>query len=411
MTAAIEHRGPDEDGHFVEPGVALGMRRLSIIDLGRQPAAGRPTRTARCTAVFNGEIYNFRELRERARGARPPLRHRRRHARRSSTSTRSTGRASSSTCAGCSRSRSGTRRRRRLVLARDRMGVKPLYYAETEAGLAFASEIKSLLAGGLVAPRARPGRGRALPGLRLRAGPADAVRGRAQARRPRCLLVWQDGQVVEQRSTGRPGSGAPATSGRSWEEDGERLLELLRTATRAPDGQRRAARRDAQRRPRLEPDHGADGRGLRPARADLLGRLRRGRRAPTSSAEARAVASRLGTDHHELVTSALRPSRPARRRPAPPRGADRRPLLRRLAAAQPAGPRDRHRGALGPGRGRAARRLPQAPGRPRRRSPRPGAAGPRRGRAGGRGGGAGVGPGARPQGALGRAIRSSGCWR
>src|SRR5215203_4853414 len=62
MNDAIVHRGPDDDGTFFDGGVALGMRRLSIIDLagGKQPIA---TDDGRFTIVFNGEIYNFRELR------------------------------------------------------------------------------------------------------------------------------------------------------------------------------------------------------------------------------------------------------------------------------------------------------------------------------------------------------------
>src|SRR5690348_696812 len=66
MTDAIFHRGPDEQGTHIAPGVALGMRRLSIIDVAgsHQPIANED-RTV--LAVFNGEIYNYRELRERLR--------------------------------------------------------------------------------------------------------------------------------------------------------------------------------------------------------------------------------------------------------------------------------------------------------------------------------------------------------
>src|SRR3954470_9980837 len=64
MTRVIEHRGPDDDGHMVAPGVALGMRRLSIIDIGgsTQPLSNED---GTVWTVFNGEIYNFAELRER----------------------------------------------------------------------------------------------------------------------------------------------------------------------------------------------------------------------------------------------------------------------------------------------------------------------------------------------------------
>ncbi|MFZ0736479.1 MAG: hypothetical protein WAM96_05225, partial [Candidatus Acidiferrales bacterium] len=62
MMAAIEHRGPDDEGLLAAPGAALGMRRLSIIDL---PGGGQPqwNETGTCAVIFNGEIYNFRELR------------------------------------------------------------------------------------------------------------------------------------------------------------------------------------------------------------------------------------------------------------------------------------------------------------------------------------------------------------
>jgi len=62
MCNAIRHRGPDEDGYFLAPEIALGMRRLSIIDVvgGRQPVANEDESVF---AVFNGEIYNYRDLR------------------------------------------------------------------------------------------------------------------------------------------------------------------------------------------------------------------------------------------------------------------------------------------------------------------------------------------------------------
>ena len=62
MTHAICHRGPDDSGEFIDNGLALGMRRLSIIDLegGKQPIANE---SGEITIVFNGEIYNYRELR------------------------------------------------------------------------------------------------------------------------------------------------------------------------------------------------------------------------------------------------------------------------------------------------------------------------------------------------------------
>ena len=72
MCDAIEHRGPDSRGTFVEAGVGLGIQRLRVIDLetGDQPISNED---GSVVVVLNGEIYNYRELRARARGARAPL--------------------------------------------------------------------------------------------------------------------------------------------------------------------------------------------------------------------------------------------------------------------------------------------------------------------------------------------------
>ena len=155
------------------------MRRLSVID-----PAGSPQPVAsedgEVTAVFNGEIYNFRELREELEGRGH------RFATRGDGETivhlyEEFGPRFVEHLRGMFAIALWDRPRRRLVLARDRMGVKPLYVAETEAGLAFASEVKSLVAAGLVQPAPRPRRRRALHGLGLRARARDPFRRRPQA--------------------------------------------------------------------------------------------------------------------------------------------------------------------------------------------------------------------------------------
>ena len=128
MTDVIAYRGPDDAGHVSGEGCSLGARRLSIIDVegGHQPFSDE---RGRVWAAQNGEIYNHDALREELRGARPraaqPLRHRGAPAPLRGARPRP-GRAA---CAGCSPWRSGTAIERRGVLIRDRLGIKPLYYA------------------------------------------------------------------------------------------------------------------------------------------------------------------------------------------------------------------------------------------------------------------------------------------
>jgi asparagine synthase (glutamine-hydrolysing) len=143
MCESIVHRGPDDEGMFVAERVALGMRRLSIIDVdgGHQPIQNED---GAVTVVFNGEIYNYRALRNELRG--------RGHQFRTQTDTEVIVHAYEELGIDCVERFNGIftfalwdARLRRLFLARDRMGVKPLYYLQTGNGLLFASEIKALL--------------------------------------------------------------------------------------------------------------------------------------------------------------------------------------------------------------------------------------------------------------------------
>ena len=301
MTAAIEHRGPDEDGHLLEPGVALGMRRLSVID-----PAGSPQPVAsedgEVSAVFNGEIYNFRELRAEltARGHR--------FATQGDGETivhlyEEMGPRFVERLRGMFAIALWDRPRRRLVLARDRMGVKPLYVAESEAGLAFASEVKSLLAGGLVEPRLDPVAAELFMAWGYVPGPRTLFAG-VRKLDPATCLVYKAGRVVEHRQYWNPWDTAPEGVGSSWEEDGERLLELLRTATRArmvsdvPLGVMLSGGLDSSLIAALMAE-ASD----RPVQTFSVGFVEDA--AANELAEARQVARRLGTDHHELETSAL----------------------------------------------------------------------------------------------------------
>ena len=144
MCDAIVHRGPDDSGYFVAPEVALGMRRLSIIDVagGRQPIANED---GSVQVVFNGEIYNHHALRRElvARG----------HVFRTRSDTETIvhlyeemGEDFVVRLRGMFAIALWDARARRLVLARDRAGIKPLSYSLTPDGIAFCSELRSLLA-------------------------------------------------------------------------------------------------------------------------------------------------------------------------------------------------------------------------------------------------------------------------
>lgn len=144
MCQAIVHRGPDDEGLFVKDGTGLGMRRLSIIDLsgGHQPVFNED-RTI--WVVFNGEIYNFPELRADLlqRG----------HHFSTHTDTEVIVHLYEELGADCVKKLRGMfafalydERRRKLLMARDRLGKKPLHYALQGQRLLFSSEIKSILA-------------------------------------------------------------------------------------------------------------------------------------------------------------------------------------------------------------------------------------------------------------------------
>jgi asparagine synthase (glutamine-hydrolysing) len=144
MLPLLKHRGPDGEGMHVEPGVGLGMTRLAIIDLegGRQPMTNEDESV---WLVTNGEIYNFRELRAELEGRGWSFRTR--------SDTEVLLRAYEAYGDACVERLRGMfafavwdRRRRRLLLARDRLGKKPLYYHRRDGVLLFASEIKALLA-------------------------------------------------------------------------------------------------------------------------------------------------------------------------------------------------------------------------------------------------------------------------
>ena len=144
MADTIRHRGPDDEGYYVSGPIGLGFRRLSIIDLqsGHQPLSNED---GSIWIVFNGEIYNYQELRAflLSKG----------HVFKTQTDTEVIVHLYEEFGPGCLEKLRGMfafaiwdENTKTLFLARDRVGIKPLYYCLTETSLVFASEIKAILA-------------------------------------------------------------------------------------------------------------------------------------------------------------------------------------------------------------------------------------------------------------------------
>jgi asparagine synthase (glutamine-hydrolysing) len=189
----LRHRGPDGEGMYTDTGLVMGMRRLAIIDLetGQQPVTDE---AGDITCVVNGELYDYVEVRRELAG--------RGHVFASDVDVEIVPHLYEELGDRCFERLRGMfaialwdRRRRRLVLARDRFGIKPLYVAETEGGLAFSSEIRPLLALGADTT----------PDLQALAdflsfgyvpGEATAIAG-VRSLAPGHVLVWEDGRIEE----------------------------------------------------------------------------------------------------------------------------------------------------------------------------------------------------------------------
>ena len=144
MCSALSRRGPDEEAYYFNPGIGLALRRLSIIGLeaGRQPVHNEDRSVV---VVMNGEIYNYRELRDDLQ--------RRGHVFATDTDTETIAHLYEERGEDCVHDLRGMfafavwdEREQRLFMARDRIGIKPLYYGEIGDCLVFASELKSILA-------------------------------------------------------------------------------------------------------------------------------------------------------------------------------------------------------------------------------------------------------------------------
>ncbi|MDB4970141.1 MAG: hypothetical protein JWN44_5830 [Myxococcales bacterium] len=192
MTDLIAHRGPDDHGYHLRTKVGLGHRRLSIIDLagGRQPLANEDDTV---WIVFNGEIYNHVELRKEliARG----------HRFRTHSDTEAIVHAYEEWGADCATHLRGMfafaiwdDRQQRLVLVRDRMGIKPVYYAQLGGDLVFGSEIKSLLSVPGVDASVDEDALTAYLALRYVPAPLTMFRG-VKKLPPASILTWSGGLV------------------------------------------------------------------------------------------------------------------------------------------------------------------------------------------------------------------------
>ena len=202
MVASLEHRGPDAAGTYrhdgsggpASPGVALGHRRLAVIDLvgGHQPMGNQE---GTVHVVLNGEIYNYRTLREELDREGYPFRTE------SDTEVilalyERIGTACFERLNGMFAVAIWDRPRGRLVLARDRMGQKPLYYAHGGGAVLFGSELKSLLASGKIDRCWDPGAVDQFLTLQYVPAPLTVLRGVKKVR-PGTHLVFHNDQVDE----------------------------------------------------------------------------------------------------------------------------------------------------------------------------------------------------------------------
>jgi asparagine synthase (glutamine-hydrolysing) len=291
MSATLVHRGPDSDGTWVDGPVGLAARRLSIIDLetGDQPLTNED---GSVVVVQNGELYNYRELRAeleaqghrfRTHGDTEVLAH----------LYEQHGEGFAERLRGMFAAAIWDARSRKLVLARDRFGIKPLYYRAAGGGLEFASELRAL-------PRAEVDLDALEAFLAFNCVPAPlSILAGTRKLPPGHLLVWAGGEPRVERYA-RP---APVESGAVRREPAEELAaelrERLRDSVRAhlvadvPVGVLLSGGIDSA----LLAAFAAEASG-EPVRTFTIGFRER---SYDETADARRVAERYGTDHRDLI--------------------------------------------------------------------------------------------------------------
>jgi len=225
MTRSIAHRGPDDEGYFFAGPLGLGFRRLSIIDLsgGHQPMSNAEESV---WVVFNGEIYNFKELRAELEG--------RGHRFRTNSDTEVIVHGYSEWGTGVLNRLNGMFglaiwdvARRRLVVARDAMGIKLVYYRLAEGSLTFGSEIRAVQAAGGGSPEADPQAVSLFLRLRYTPSPLTIFRG-IRKLAPGTMLVVENGRCREERWYDF--TPVPFEERRSDEDATEELHDLYRGA-------------------------------------------------------------------------------------------------------------------------------------------------------------------------------------
>ncbi len=225
----MAHRGPDQSGTYADDRAGLAHRRLSIVDLktGRQPLSNED---GSVWIVFNGEIYNHADLRPTLEAAGHTY-----HTR-SDTETivhayEQWGDACVERLRGMFAFAIWDERRRRLLLARDRLGIKPLYWTFTKGRLVFGSEIKTVLKSGLVRPEPN---GEAIPELlatRYLSGEETLFEGIWKLM-PGHVLVFEDGAVRTRQYWDVPTGIEAEAPPRTFREAVGRFRELLEESVR-----------------------------------------------------------------------------------------------------------------------------------------------------------------------------------
>lgn len=231
MNDSIRHRGPDDDGVYVSDDVSLGHRRLSIIDLS--PAGHQPMSDEDGSAwiVFNGEIYNYQEIR--------PVLEGKGYRFKSNSDTEVILHAYKEWGAACLDRFRGMfafaiwdAGRKELFIARDRLGVKPLYYLQRDSKLFFASEIKAFKEAGLTGNELDAGAVNLYFTFRFTPGEQTVLKG-VKRLQPGHYLVWKKGDIRIEKYWDIELDEEPASTERHpAERYVEEFLDIFREAVR-----------------------------------------------------------------------------------------------------------------------------------------------------------------------------------